>query len=58
MGKVLRCRDVGADCNFEARGNDEAQVLQQCAEHAKQDHAGMEITPELQEKIKAAIKDE
>ncbi len=58
MGKVLKCRDVGVDCDFEAHGQTEAEILQKAAEHAKGCHTGTKITPELQTKIKAAIKDE
>ena len=58
MGKLLRCRDVGVDCDFEARGNTEAEILQQAAEHAKGCHSGVQMTPELQAKIQVAIKDE
>ena len=58
MGKVLKCRDVGVDCDFEAHGKDEAEILQKAAEHAKGCHTGTVITPQLQAKIRAAIKDE
>lgn len=58
MGKVLKCRDIGVDCDFEARGENEAEILQKAAEHAKSCHQGIELTPELQSKIKAAIQDE
>lgn len=58
MGKVLKCRDVGVNCDFVARGTDEADILRQAAEHAKGCHQGVKMTPELQTKIRAAIKDE
>ena len=58
MGKVLKCRDVGVDCDFETRGNTVDEILKQAAEHAKTCHTGTEITPALQVKIKAAIRDE
>ena len=58
MGKRLVCRDVGVDCDFEATGRDEAEILQKAAKHAKSCHQGVQMTPELQQKIKAAIKDE
>ena len=58
MGKVLKCKDVGVDCDFEARGKDEGEILQKAAAHAAQCHQGIELTPELQEKIKGAIRDE
>ena len=58
MAKVVRCRDVGVDCDFEARAETEEEVLQKCAEHAKNDHGMAEIPPELAEKVQAAIHDE
>ncbi len=58
MGKVLKCRDVGVDCDFEIRGKDETDVLSQAAEHAKGCHQGVQMTPAVQAKIRAAIKEE
>lgn len=58
MGKILRCRDVGVDCDFEARGKDEAEILQKAAKHAMGCHSGVKMTPELQAKIRSAIRDE
>ena len=58
MEKTLKCQDVGVDCDFEARGKNEAEILQKAAEHAKGCHQGVQMTPELVAKIKAAIKDE
>ena len=56
--KVLKCRDVGVNCDFEAHGKDDAEILRQAAEHAEGCHQGVKMTPELQAKIKAAIRDE
>ena len=58
MGKVLKCRDVGVNCDFEARGNSEAEILQQAAAHATSCHQGVQLTPELQAKIRSAIKED
>jgi predicted small metal-binding protein len=58
MSKVLRCREVGMDCDFEARGETEQQIMQRAAEHAKDVHQISEITPELAAKVKSAIHDE
>jgi predicted small metal-binding protein len=58
MAKVLRCRDVGVDCDFEARGETEEEILAQAAKHAKEDHGMEEIPPELAEKCKEAIHEE
>ena len=58
MPKVIRCRDVGVDCDFEARGETEQEVLDQCAGHAKSAHGMDQIPPELAQKVRAAIRDE
>lgn len=58
MGKVLKCRDVGVDCDFEARGDTVDEILQKAAEHAKGCHTGTQMTPELVVKIRGAIKEE
>ena len=56
--KVLKCRDVGVDCDEVLHGNSEAEILMKAAEHAKECHQGVQFTPALQVKLKAAIKDE
>ena len=58
MAKVLRCRDVGVDCDFVARGQTEQEILKQCQEHARSAHDMNEIPPELAVKLKSAIRDE
>ena len=58
MSKVLKCRDVGVDCDFEACGDTVEEVLQQCSDHAKADHGMDEIPPELVERVRAAIHEE
>jgi predicted small metal-binding protein len=46
------------DCDFEARGATEEDILRQAAEHAKKDHGMTEISPDLLAKVKAAIREE
>jgi predicted small metal-binding protein len=58
MAKTVSCRDVGADCNFVARGNSEEEVLSQVSEHARTAHKISEIPPEVADKVRAAIHDE
>jgi predicted small metal-binding protein len=58
MPKTVSCRDVGADCDFVARGDSEAEVLAQVTEHARTAHKMSEIPPEVQDKVVAAIRDE
>jgi predicted small metal-binding protein len=58
MTKVLKCRDVGMDCDFEARGNSEDEIMVQAAEHARRDHGLESIPTEIATAVKAAIHDE
>ena len=58
MTKVLKCRDVGVDCDFVARGASVDEVMQKAQEHARTDHGFETIPTELAEKAKAAIRDE
>jgi predicted small metal-binding protein len=58
MAKVLKCRDVGVDCDFVARGATVEEVLEKAKEHAGKDHGFADIPPELVDKVKAAIRDE
>lgn len=55
--KVLRCRDVGFDCDRVIRAASEEEILRQAAEHAQKEH-GTEVTSEVAEKIKSLIKEE
>ena len=56
MSKMLKCGDLMPGCDFVAKGDTEADVLKAAAEHAKKAH-GLDVTPELAAKVKAAIKD-
>ena len=58
MGKTLACKDVGVACDFVIKGKDEADILRQAAEHAQGCHNDIKITPEIQQKLRAAIKEE
>ena len=58
MAKVLRCRDVGVDCDAEFHGSTEEEIMAKAKEHAARDHGFSEIPPELAEKAKNAIRDE
>ena len=44
MGKILRCKDIGVDCDFVARGNTEEEVLKKASEHAKKNHNIKKVT--------------
>jgi len=53
--KHLRCRDVGMDCDFEAHGRNEDEVMQQAAAHAAKTHGITEITPEVLQAVESKI---
>jgi len=58
MAKVLRCSDVGFECDGVILAETEEEVLKQAAEHAKSVHNLEEISDEVVEKVRAAIQDE
>jgi predicted small metal-binding protein len=55
MVKMLRCRDVGVDCDGVIRAETEEELMRKVAEHAKTVHDISEISPDLAAKVKAAI---
>jgi predicted small metal-binding protein len=58
MAKVLRCRDVGLACDGEIRAKTEEEIMRQAAEHAQAKHNMTEMSPEVVQKVRAAIRDE
>ena len=58
MAKVLRCRDVGMDCDFVARADSEDEILKKAAEHAAVTHGMKEIPEKILSQVRAAIHDE
>ena len=58
MAKVLRCNDVGFECDGVIRAETEEDVLKQAAEHARTVHNVQEMTDEVVQKVRAAIQDE
>ena len=59
MAKILRCKHIGPDtnCQFEAKGDTEDEILKQVAEHAASKHGITEVTPELVEKARENMED-
>lgn len=58
MTKVVRCRDVGFDCNAVVRAESEEAALQIVAEHAKSVHNMETVSPEVVEKVRSVMRDE
>jgi predicted small metal-binding protein len=55
--KKIACNDVVPGCPFTATADDEKQLLEQVAAHAKHSHGVKEISPELAEQVKRAVKE-
>lgn len=58
MAKVIRCKDVGFDCDGVIRADTEEEALKQAATHAKEAHGMEEVSPEVEKKIKAVMREE
>jgi predicted small metal-binding protein len=55
--KLLRCRELGFDCDGEIRAEDGGEILRQAAEHAQSVHH-VTITPEMAEQARQLIREE
>lgn len=58
MAHVLACGDVITGCSAVLTGPTESALLQQVADHAAEDHEITEITPEVLDAVRAAIRTE
>jgi len=57
MSKELHCKDLMPDCSYVAKGTSDDDVLRQAAEHARTAHDIREMTPELEAKVRSAIRE-
>ena len=58
MATVVRCRDVGFDCEGVIRAETEEEALAQAAEHAQMVYGLSEIMPEVVEAVRATMREE
>ncbi len=58
MAKVLRCRDVGLDCEAELGADAKEELLRKAAEHAQTAHDIRDMPQDVVAKVRAAIRDE
>ena len=58
MAKMMRCRDVGPDCDFVARGQNEEEVMRQVVTHARTAHGIDPVPPDLARKAQGAIRED
>jgi predicted small metal-binding protein len=56
--KAMKCGDLMPGCDYVARGANEHEIMQHAAEHAKTAHGMHHLTPEVAQKVRAAIHDE
>ena len=56
MEKVLRCKDVGLNCSFEARGKTLDEVLKKAADHARKEHGVKRVTQDYLKSWKKLVK--
>jgi predicted small metal-binding protein len=58
MGFDLRCGDIAGECDFEAHGKTEEEVLLEIGEHIKIFHGLMDIPKNIQERFRKFIREE
>ena len=56
--KVLACKDVGVNCDFQARGRTVDEVIRKATEHAKKDHHFDKVTKEYTDAWRKKVHDE
>jgi predicted small metal-binding protein len=57
MGKRIACDDVVPGCSFTASAETETELMKKTAAHAQECHGVKEVTADLAEQVKAAIKE-
>ncbi|OGP60739.1 MAG: hypothetical protein A2162_04125 [Deltaproteobacteria bacterium RBG_13_52_11b] len=57
MKKQLRCSDVGLSCDFVICAKTEDDLFKKAAEHGKKAHDIDNLTPDLRERARSAIRD-
>ena len=59
MPKTYTCRDVGVDCDWKTSAETEAEIMAMAtiSKHAAEAHPTIELTSELVETVRQAIKE-
>jgi predicted small metal-binding protein len=59
VSKTVSCKDLGSiECTWEGKADTEEELIELAKAHGRDVHGITEVSPELMEQIKAAIKDE
>ena len=53
--KELKCRDVGVDCDFVARGDSVQEVIETCAAHGAENHGMKSFPPEMWVQMRSKV---
>jgi len=52
----IKCRDLGMDCSFEAKGTTEREIIRQLIEHMESEHTIPVLTADSLYRLKKEIK--
>jgi len=52
----FKCKDMGMKCGFEIKDENQDELMKVISLHAENTHQMKEMTPEMAEKLKKAIK--
>lgn len=52
----FKCKDMGMKCGFEVKDENQDEMMEIIALHAKKTHKQTEFPPDMLEKVKKAIK--
>ena len=52
----FKCKDVGMKCGFEIKDENQEELMKIIALHGEKSHNMKEISPDVMEKVKKAIK--
>ena len=58
MAKVycIKCREVGVECDFEARGSSIEAVIELCAEHGSREHGMQAFSPQFYARMRQCLR--
>ena len=57
MGKIINCKDFGAECTFTACAETEAELFEKVLEHNRTVHHMKEFSPDFYNKVRALIEE-
>lgn len=55
--REFQCRDVGYDCDWSTRGQNDEQVMNEAFQHGREKHGIREITDDIKNKVRSKIRD-